>query len=33
MKIGEIASEGRRRLMDDEQPGISWENDLKYQME
>jgi hypothetical protein len=33
MKIGEIASEGRRRLMDDEQPGIAWENDLKYQME
>jgi hypothetical protein len=33
MKIGEIASEGRRRLMDDEQPGISWENDLKDQME
>jgi hypothetical protein len=24
---------GRRRLMDNEQPGISWENDLKYQME
>jgi hypothetical protein len=33
MKIGEIASEGRRRLMDDEKPGISWENDLKDQME
>jgi hypothetical protein len=33
MKNGEFASEGRRRLMDDKQPGISWENDLKDQME
>jgi hypothetical protein len=33
MKIGEIASEGRRRLMDDEQPGIYLEKYLKYQME
>ena len=33
MKIGELASEGRRRLMGDEQPGIAWEKDLKYQME
>jgi hypothetical protein len=32
MKIDEISSEGRRRLMDDEKPGISWENDLKYQI-
>jgi hypothetical protein len=33
MKKGEISSEGRRKVMDDEQPRISWENDLKYQME
>jgi hypothetical protein len=33
LKIGEFASEGRRRLMDDEKPRISWENGLKYQME
>jgi hypothetical protein len=33
MKIGEIASEGRKRLMDDEQPGISWENEFKDKME
>jgi hypothetical protein len=33
MKIGEIDSEVRRWLMDDEQLGISWENGLKYQME
>jgi hypothetical protein len=33
MKIGENSSEGRRRIMHDEQPRMSWENDLKYQME
>jgi hypothetical protein len=33
MKIGEIVSEGRRRLMDDEKLGISWEKYLKDQME
>jgi hypothetical protein len=33
LKIGEFASEARRRLMHDEKPGIDWENDLKYQME
>ena len=33
MKKGEIASEGRRKVMDDGQPRIAWENDLKYQME
>ena len=33
MNNGEFSSEGRRRLMDDEQPGNYWENDLKYQME
>jgi hypothetical protein len=33
LKIGECDSEGRRRLMDDEKPGIAWENDLKDQME
>jgi hypothetical protein len=33
MKKGEISSEGRRKLMDDEKPGIAWENNLKYQME
>jgi hypothetical protein len=30
LKIGEIAGEGRRRLMDDEKPRISWEKDFKY---
>jgi hypothetical protein len=33
MKIGENSSKGRRRIMDDEQPGIAWEKDLKDQME
>jgi hypothetical protein len=33
MKIGEIASEGRRRLIDDEKIGISWEKYLKYKMD
>jgi hypothetical protein len=33
LKIGEIAGEGRRRLMDDEKPRISWEKDFKYQKE
>jgi hypothetical protein len=33
MKKGEISSEGRRKVMDDEQPRITWENDLKYQIE
>ena len=33
LKIGEFASEGRRRLMDDEQPGIVWEKYLKYKNE
>ena len=31
MKKGEFSSEGRRRLMDDEQPGIDWEKYLKDQ--
>jgi hypothetical protein len=33
LKTGEISIEGRIRLKDDEQPGIAWENDLKYKME
>jgi hypothetical protein len=33
LKIGEFSSEGGRRLLDDEKPGIYWEKDLKYQME
>jgi hypothetical protein len=32
MQIGEIDSEGRTTLMDDEKPSISWENDLKDQI-
>jgi hypothetical protein len=33
LKIGEISSEGGRRLLDDEKPEISSEKYLKYQME